>query len=317
MAKSRKKTTRTKKPKKKAKPLPPAIRFIGRALPWLVVLALLGTAAWKGTVAGWDAIASRPEFQLELRAINLNGFPAWVNGPVLQKDLRASLSVLPPNASIFSKSAAAAVGETLGRCPWVVEVQAVQRQLPNRLTARVTFRKPVALATWGGKHYMVDRDGVPLPDSLFRTPQDWDRDRMPIVVDRLLRQPPPSGSRWDWPRMAVGARFADFLRGSGLLDQLQLVSIDVTGVGRSTPDPDIVLTAAGGAEIRWGGSSLYGEVGLEEPAFPPTDAEKLRMLQSKLLKYPGLRGIQYMDLRFHGQVNFRPEQIGEASEVAP
>ncbi len=65
------------------------------------------------------------------------------------------------------------------------------------------------------------------------------------------------------------------------------------------------MTTVGGAQVKWGPSSVYADVGMEEPAFLTPDAEKLQILLSKLADYPNLQGIQYLDLRFHGKVYFR------------
>ena len=62
--------------------------------------------------------------------------------------------------------------------------------------------------------------------------------------------------------MAVGAQLGEYLLRAGLYDRLAVATIDVTNVGRGTADPDIILTTVGGAQIKWGASSVYTNVGL-------------------------------------------------------
>ena len=265
----------------------------------------MGAAAWIAAGTAWSAVERRPEFQVDLLALSLNACPDWVNADRMGSELRKQLSSAPQGKSIFDRDIAAAVARQLDNSPWVLEVKSVQRMLPNNLLVTAVFRKPAALVLMAGRHYMVDRAGHWLPDDLFNRPEEWDTDRLPHVVDRGLRQPPAIGERWDGPRLAVGARLTEFFRRKGLLDRLHLSSIDVTGVGRTTPRPDIVLTTGSGALVKWGKSSVYGRVpGLEAPPFLTPDAEKLEMLTSKLSDYPELSGIQYVDLRFHGQIVF-------------
>ncbi|MFW6189539.1 MAG: cell division protein FtsQ/DivIB [Planctomycetota bacterium] len=282
-------------------------RLGGRLLLWGTVFALIGAAGWVGATRAWGAIQSRPEFRLDLQAFSLNGSPPWVNGPALSRELRRELTALPRAASIFERDAARAVYHELTSSPWLTRVQRVQRRLPNRLLVRATFRKPAGMARWEGQRILVDRNGYALPEDLFNAPPEWDEERMPGIVDRLLSEPPPYGAPWDEPRMAVGARLTDYLRRAGLFDRLNVTTVDVTSVGRETTDPDIVLSTAGGVDIKWGASSVYPRVGLRKPPFLKPDEEKLAMLLTKLESYPGLEGIQYVDLRF-SKVYFRRQE---------
>ncbi len=299
------KKQRSKKSKPARLPRGPLVRVAA----YLVLAGLLAGAGYVGATTAWDAIASSPRFQLDLQAFNLAGGPSWVKAPAMSREVRRQLEALPAGASIFNRDLTAAVYQQLSGCPYLLQVQAVQRRLPNTLNIQASFRKPAGIALWNGTAYMVDQDGFPLPDSLFNPLPEWRAQAMPVITDRLLTQPPPVGRAWDWPRMAVGARFCDYLRQSGLLGRLPIATIDVTGVGREasgTPDmPAIVLTTRGGAQIKWGASSVYSDVGLEEPAFLIPDGEKLQTLLSKLADYPSLQGVQYLDLRFHGKVYFR------------
>ncbi len=183
-----------------------------RALAWLVLAGLLAGAGYAGATTAWGAIAASPRFQLDPQAFSLAGGPAWVNAPAMSQELRRQLVALPTGASIFDRDLTAAVYKQLSGCPYLLKVEAVQRRLPNTLAVQASFRKPAGIAVWEGTPFMIDRDGYRLPETLFSPPADWRGTALPVITDRLLSQPPPVGRAWDWPRMAVGARFCEYLR---------------------------------------------------------------------------------------------------------
>ena len=295
------KTSRNKSSKPASRLPAPLVR----ALVWLVLAGLVTAAGYVGATTAWAALASSPQFQLDLQSFALGDHPSWVKGEEMSRELAGTLTALPDGASVFDRGVVEAVHRQLGSSPWLVQVSGVQRRLPNVLLIQATFRRPAGLAIWDGSRYMVDKDGCPLPERLFNPPLEWLGKPIPSIVDRSLKVPPPLGRAWDKPRMAVGAQFSEYLRRSGLYDRLSLATIDVTNVGRGSAEPDIVLTTTGGAQIKWGASSVYPNVGLSEATFLIPDAEKLQVLLGKLVDYPDLQGIQYLDLRFHGKVYFR------------
>ncbi len=290
-----------------SKPPRPGVQVAVRIALVAVIAALIVAGAWLGAVRLWDAITSRPEFRLNLRGLALTGCPEWVDCDRMTLELRKQLKALPEAASLFESDVATAVQHELRACPWVLDVTEVQRTLPDKLIIKATFRKPVAVALWQGERYLLDREAYWLPDDVFRPPEEWQANATPVIEDQLLRDPPAAGCPWNSPRMEVGARLSAFLRGRGVFDELTVTSIDVTGVGRRSTEPDIVLHTAGGAVVKWGQSSVYEQVeGLEALPSAMPDAQKVEMLLSKLSEYPGLQGVEYLDLRFHGKVYSLP-----------
>jgi len=282
-----------------------ALKWALKLLLPAVMAALVGAAVWFGSRKLWRGVVHRPEFQVVPVALSLNGFPDWIDGARMTDELRRELGRLPRTNSLFRKDLAHAVRHELRASPWVLDVTRVERQLPNTLAVKASFRKPMGQVLFADRLYMVDGDGHWLPEELFKPPLEWGELPSPVIRDSLLNEPPPTGACWDGPRLAAGARLTDFLRREGLLARLRIETIDVTGVGRDAAEPDIVLTAAGGAQIKWGKSSVYDEVpGVESAPHLVPDSEKLAMLLSKLDHYPGLQGIRYVDLRFHGKVFF-------------
>jgi len=274
------------------------------ALLWAAAVLLAGVALVLGSRTVWRSIVRQPQFRVHALAIAPADYPEYIDGARMTQDVRSLLSRVPGDSSIFDKHLALAVQRQLRNCPWVLRVNSVHREMPNSLEAGLVFRKPAGIVSMGGRQYMVDGQGYWLPAKLFKRPREWRGQCLPLIVDRMLRTPPPVGQAWDGARLAVGARLSEFFREKGVLKKLDLAVIDVTGVGRPN-EPDVVLTTADGAQIKWGTSSVYSLVGgLPRPAFLVPDAEKLAMLLSKLDDYPDLQGIKYVDLRFRGRVVF-------------
>ena len=298
-------------PRKKQKQTTPKRRWrepVVRVAVYAVLVALFCAAGWMAAAAGWDALTRRPEFALDLQAFSLSGSPPWVKEATMTRELRDYLVSLPPQVSLFEPGVAAAVHAELSNCPWLLEVTQVSRRLPNTLTLAAVFRRPTGTVFWNGRHFLVDSDGYYLPDTLFNAPPNWQGEHIPAIVDALLDEPPPFARPWAGARIAVGAHLTDYFRRAGLLKELDIIKIDVTGVGRGTADPDVVLTTARGVNIKWGESSVYTSVGLPEPPFLISDDEKLQMLRIKLRERPGLQGIGkdgYIDLRSRGRIYMR------------
>jgi hypothetical protein len=141
----------------KGKPADAGIRI---AL-WAVVAVLLGGALYVCSRTLWGAVARRPEFELDPLALNLNGAPEWVNAATMALELRKELAEVPRGRSLFDPEIVQTMRDELRSSPWVLDVTAVERQLPNCLLVKALFRKPAAVLLMGGRHYLVDADGRP------------------------------------------------------------------------------------------------------------------------------------------------------------
>ncbi len=280
-------------------------RFPFRAALWLMVTAVLIAAIVVGGRTVWAAVVRHPEFRLDARAMVLGGYPAWVEGDAMSRELLKELTALPGNTSIFAPDLAHRVQHELRSAPWVLDVTRVERVLPNRLAVYSVFRQPLGVVLYDGVEWVVDADGYWLPDSLFDRTALSDSTHLPLIVDRGLDSPPPVGAPWDNPELAVGARLTRDLLQSGILREVGISTIDVTRVGTGSREPEIVIMAKSGAEIRWGKSSVYAElIPHAQSPLQVTDEEKMRMLRSVLSEDPGLEALagRYIDLRYHRKI---------------
>jgi len=304
-----------KKPAKKQAPgaLQRIRRPLLRAGGWLVVAALLTGAVALGSVRGWQAVAGNGRFTLSSISISPPAPDAHVRVEAMAAELGREVGDVLEGRSVFDQNVCWQLGHELSASPWVLRVRSIRRVLPDTLEADIVFRKPAAPVEWGGKTFIVDADGVWLPDEafggLYDSPEAWHRTDAPAMLDRALRAYPPRGRPWGGPpeapgaRLAVGARLYGYLEEEGLFNELPIKSVDVTGVGTrsgSGSEPEISLFTRDGVHIKWGMCDAYQDVpGLDHrrPVYP--DERKLGMLRKKLQEYPGLCGLAYIDLRYN------------------
>jgi len=293
------------------------------ASPWLarvlcaLVLALLVAGLYAGAREGWRRIARRPEFALSSATLRFGECPPWVRPKPMAEELRRSVAVALQGAHIFDRELCERVRVALARRPWVREVRSVRRVLPNHLWVDVTFREPAGLLQRGREVGLVDCDGVPLPERLYRRPASWQHVMMPVIVYRR-----PGGTAGDeGPRhkraAAVGARLTQFLLREGLLGELQIRTIDVSNVGSPGLEPQVTLQTNGGVLIKWGCTDAFEELeGLSRPPEEPRDEEKLLMLRATLARHPTFEGLRYIALRYNKVFFLTGASLTDAAEPA-
>jgi len=278
-----------------------------RACTWVAVLGVLAAAAVLGSDRLWRAVCARQELMLDASSLSFSDCPPCIRRTAMLKELRGRLAALSQPACVFTQDLARRVAEDLADSPWVLKVEQVRRRLPNKLLVRARFREPAGVVGFEGWHCLVDNQGYWLPHSLYRWPPDWDEENTPLIVDRSLKVLPVPGERWDGPRLAAGASLTEFLRESGLLERLRIRTVDVTSVGGAGTEPDIVLVTESGVRVKWGKADCYADIaGLSALLIVNSDRKKLNMLLDKLEEYPGLDGLEYMDLRFHNKIVHKP-----------
>lgn len=269
-----------------------------------------------GAVTAWRHISRKPYFAVDASELTFGELAPCIKKQAMQETLRYQLSAVPSPMSIFDEELAKRVAQELEASPWVLEVPRITRHLPNKLGAEITFRRPAAMVEYSGSRYLVDRNGYWLPHKLYKTPSDWNGDRMPVLTDSGLNSPPPVGDRWGGPRLAAGARLIEFFESEGALERLDIESIDVTAVGSET-SAGMVLTLASGTEVWWGSARCADEVpGLNARPHEPSDSTKLRNLCEVPEEYPGFEGLARVDLRVSNKVFYMEEQSRRTVDAA-
>ena len=145
--------------------------------------------------------------------------------------------------------------------PWIKNVRHVRRTYGQRpgdsLELDCDYRAPIALVKWGKDYWLVDGDGVKLPErfSAADVPKiviGRDGHTNIRVVEGVQRPPPLPGRTWGGDDLAAGLDMVRRLYGLGFADEI--VKVDVSNFGGRVDlrESQLVLGTKYATEIRWG-----------------------------------------------------------------
>ncbi len=145
--------------------------------------------------------------------------------------------------------------------PWIRSIKQIRRaygQKPaDTLVIDCDYRAPVALVHWGDFFWLVDGDGVKLPEA-YTAPQVpkivMGRDhKLNIRIIEGVKAPPAApGSKWAGQDLAAGLDMVKLLFDKPYAQGI--VKVDVSNFhGRRDPrEAQIVLITKYGTQVRWG-----------------------------------------------------------------
>jgi hypothetical protein len=185
--------------------------------------------------------------------------PAWMPDSLADQIVK-SIAPTDPKSAI-DPDLLKSIAQDLGANPWVRSVERVERVYENSpgdtIQIRCVFRAPSAFFHHGEKLYLVDSQGVRLPDTFSDKPlPEFVRDVNGKITLRIvfgMTSPPPKpGAVWQGKDIQAGL---DLVK--TLFDQpfaRDILSINVTNYGGriSAIAPQIVLHTQFNTEIRWG-----------------------------------------------------------------
>ena len=296
---AKKKPAKPAPPKKPADPAAVAARrklFLKIGLNALGLIAVGGglAVAVVQSKAYLDATADTPTVVLTDR-------PAWMSDAVAGQILAAARPAgptAPSDAGLLRDHA-----DRLAAVPWVRQVNQVRRVYRDApgdtLAVSCDYRAPAALVAWRDRDWLVDREGVMLPEgfSAAQSPKVVYGADGRINLRRVIgAASAPAGAGAAWPGQDVRAG----------LDLLALVekyafAADVEGVdvsnygGRRDPAAAqlVLFTRHDGTEIRWGRPVDKADQLAEVPT-----AVKLRTLEAIYEKHGRAdAGYRWIDVR--------------------
>jgi len=199
--------------------------------------------------------------------------------------------------SIFDSALPGDLQRELLQLPWVASVSNLRRRLPDGFRVDVTLRTPVAVVCIGDERLAVDREGVVLEsDAEFRPPECPEIHLIGEVVETV----PVDGMRFRRASVLEAlAVLADLeaprREGHAAFDScvLDAVLVGRKGKNRRAGSADIDLLLDNGVQVAWGRSSRSPLHVFELPT-----SRKLDHLERLCRTYPGLLGIERVDLRF-------------------
>ncbi|MBM4050201.1 MAG: hypothetical protein FJ279_34325 [Planctomycetes bacterium] len=253
------------------------------------LLLLIGGAVWCGWL-GWRSIAYRDEFMISPATLKIE-VPSWARTELVE-DIK-TIPELHKRFSLLEPCLTHRIARYYERSPWVIKVNYVKKELPNKVRMKFTLRRPITAIKTGNDFQLVDEECVVLSKALYKWP-DEQVGSLLIQSNRLLTAPSP-GKKWDNDSVKAGVDLVRFLKHNRIADPLKIMIVDVTNLGRRriTGESDIVLFTESGMGIKWGCSPLC-----REPR-ELSDWEKLQNLLSVVkAEGPDLSHLEYIDVRW-------------------
>jgi hypothetical protein len=231
--------------------------------------------------------------------------PAWMNASLIERIEQIATPI--EQRSSLDGAQVKEVAEILASEPWVKEVKQVRRVWGNRagdtLEVHCTFRAPVALVQDGGLFWMVDAEGVKLPDryqksELAKVAMGQGLKGIQLRVITGVHQPAPqAGEKWQGQDLADGLELAKLFHGKPYLNEVAM--IDVSGVDPPTVPSsrrrsEIVLHTTHNRQIIWGEPLTVSAFSVDVPA-----GQKLKTLEQLYNDYGRLdAGKPWISIRY-------------------
>lgn len=145
--------------------------------------------------------------------------------------------------------------------PWIRSVEQVRRvydKAPgDTIEVDCEYRAPVALVHWKDYYWLVDADGVKLPEAFAHgdVPRiiKGGNGKMNIRVVTGVRQPPPeNGTKWSGEDLAAGLALVKLLFGRDYTEEVVKVDVSNFARQRDPKAPQIVLVTQYDTQVRWG-----------------------------------------------------------------
>ena len=237
-------------------------------------------------------------------AVMLKHRPAWMSDFVAQQ---VATQVAPRGAhSAFDHTMLVEITRMLKTNPWIMKVRGVRRLYGkgpgDTLEIDCDFRTPAALVRNDDVYYLIDRNGVRLPEEY--APADVPRvvetpdGRTNILIIEGVARPAPrvAGQKWTGADLRAGLDMAALLldpANQPFTHEIRKISVENFNGRRYAREAHLVLFTKYGSEIRWGRPR-------NAPAFEIDPGRKLDYLRRVYQQYGRVDGNQPygIDIRY-------------------
>ena len=204
--------------------------------------------------------------------------------------------------------------------PWIREVKQVRRAYRvkpgDTLEVDCEYRAPVALVHWKDYFWLVDGDGVKLPEAFTaadvpRIIIGQDRKVNIRVIEGVQQAPPETGTRWPGEDLHAGLGLVKLLFDKPYTEEIEKVDVGNFARRRDHKGAQVVLITKYNTEVRWGqpldaGDDFFVEV---------SPAQKLAYLKAIFEEKGQVDGhFKWVDIRFDAVTH--PQPVGGSAQTA-
>jgi hypothetical protein len=189
----------------------------------------------------------------------LTNRPAWMSDFLAEEIIKSTQPLGLHSA--FDRQLLVDTAKALASNPWIRRVNQVRRvyeeQPGDTLEIDCQYRVPAALVQWGQYFWLVDSQGVKLPeqytaDQLPKILLGSDGKTNIRIIDGVVHAPSESGRVWTGDDIAAGLEMARILSGLDWADQIRDIDVSNFSGRRDPREAQIVLLTCFGTQLRWG-----------------------------------------------------------------
>lgn len=231
----------------------------------------------------------------------LKNRPAWMSDALAIQIIN---SIKPAGThSAFDRQLLVDTVAILQSNPWIKQVKQVRRaygQKPgDTLEIDCDYRAPIALVHWKDYYWLVDGEGVKLPEQFTASQlpgivMGQDHHLAIRIIEGVAEPPVQSGQKWTGEDLWAGLDMVKILFGQSFADEI--VKIDVSNFGgRVDPkEAQISLVTRFDTHVQWGRPVNAKDFFVEVPT-----AQKLAYLQQVYAQFHRVDGGRpWIDIRF-------------------
>lgn len=227
--------------------------------------------------------------------------PPWMSDFLAGEIIKANQPVGLHSA--FDKQLLIDTAKALDSSPWIKHVNEVRRVYGNApgdtLQIDCDFRTPAALVKWGQYFWLVDSQGVKLPEQytanqlpkILLGPDGRTNIR---IIDGVAHAPCESGRVWTGDDLAGGLEMASLVSGFDWADQIRTIDVSNFNGRRDSTEAQIVLVTRFGTQLRWGRAPSSKDAFVEVAPSQKLDAIQVIYRERKRVD----AGQPWIDVRF-------------------
>jgi hypothetical protein len=243
----------------KSPPDPQRMRAIRRALAHFTAAAVLMGAIGCGLFYDRQYVDRELAAMKDPPRVVLKNQPVWMTDFLAEQIAKCAQ---PAGAhSVFDHELLVETRDLLAANPWIRSVRQIRRvygKAPgDTLEIDCDYRAPVALVHWKDFYWLVDGEGIKLPEAFSQNflgrimfGQD---DTVNIRIVEGVRQPPPeSGAHWQGEDLRAAIDLVKLLYGKPYANEIQRVDCGNYAGRRDPKSAQLVLITNRNTEVRWG-----------------------------------------------------------------
>ena len=231
--------------------------------------------------------------------------PAWMNAQLRERLEKVATPAVA--RSSLDGSLVQEVAATLSAEPWVKKVKQVRLEYGesagDTLRVECDFRAPIALVQDDAWFWMVDADGVKLPErfmkgELAKVANGEGLLGMTLRVITGVHEPAPqAGEHWKGDDLAAGLELAKLFHDKTYLNDIAMIdvgAVDPPGVAEGRRRNEVTLVTKYNTQVRWGEPMARAAFSVDVPV-----GQKLMTLERLWKEYGRLdAGRPWIEIRY-------------------